>query len=351
MINVNVVGSGVISLSIALELALEGYKVQVITRDPRQASSWIAGGMLAPFSEGLEGPIFDFSYESLKTYKDFVKKVEDVSKIKIDLWMEGIYRIVLKGEDFLLKKAQEYLKTYAVEIDLEPHRTKPYLSQHVDGIIHYLEEGWVDTYSLMSALFKALERLCVKVIVDSVVKVEKLESRIERLVGISNAYVSDFYVIANGAWARELLDIPIYPVKGQALKINGRVVDNVHYSNVSYIIPRRHYTYIGATSEKNDFTMSITVGGLLSLIEGMVKVIPSLQGMEVIEALSGFRPCTHDDLPVFEIGENYLFAGGHCRNGILHAPITSSMAKDFIHKKLISKYMELFSSRRFSFAV
>jgi glycine oxidase (EC 1.4.3.19) len=49
-----VVGSGVIGLSTALYLALEGFEVKVITRNPEEATSWVAGGMLAPFSEGLE---------------------------------------------------------------------------------------------------------------------------------------------------------------------------------------------------------------------------------------------------------------------------------------------------------
>ncbi|MDW8067128.1 MAG: FAD-dependent oxidoreductase, partial [Aquificaceae bacterium] len=39
-----VVGSGIIGLSCALLLAMDGNKVQVITRDPHEATSWVAGG-------------------------------------------------------------------------------------------------------------------------------------------------------------------------------------------------------------------------------------------------------------------------------------------------------------------
>jgi glycine oxidase len=99
-----VVGSGIIGLSTALYLALEGFEVKVITRNPEEATSWVAGGMLAPFSEGLEGDLFDFSYKSLKMYPDYVKLVEDVSKLRIDFWTDGIYRVVLEGEEDLLKK-------------------------------------------------------------------------------------------------------------------------------------------------------------------------------------------------------------------------------------------------------
>jgi glycine oxidase len=112
-----VVGSGIIGLSTALYLAIEGFEVKVITRNPEEASSWVAGGMLAPFSEGLEGDLFDFSYKSLKMYPDYVKLVEDVSKLKVDFWTDGIYRVVLEGEEELLKKAEDYKsKGYKVEL-------------------------------------------------------------------------------------------------------------------------------------------------------------------------------------------------------------------------------------------
>jgi len=103
-----VVGSGIIGLSTALYLALEGFEVKVITRNPEEATSWVAGGMLAPFSEGLEGDLFDFSYKSLKMYPDYVKLVEDVSKLKVDFWTDGIHRVVLEGEEELIKKAEDY---------------------------------------------------------------------------------------------------------------------------------------------------------------------------------------------------------------------------------------------------
>jgi len=100
-----VVGSGVIGLSCAMYLAHEGHHVQVITRNPEEATSWVAGGMLAPFSEGLEGELFDFSYKSLKQYPEFIRFVKEVSGQRVDFWEGGIYRVVLKEEEELLEIA------------------------------------------------------------------------------------------------------------------------------------------------------------------------------------------------------------------------------------------------------
>ena len=49
-----VIGGGVIGLSVARRAALDGWAVRVHRTDERGAS-WVAGGMLAPHSEGWPG--------------------------------------------------------------------------------------------------------------------------------------------------------------------------------------------------------------------------------------------------------------------------------------------------------
>jgi glycine oxidase len=49
-----VVGGGVIGLSVARRAALDGWSVRVHRTEDRGAS-WVAGGMLAPHSEGWPG--------------------------------------------------------------------------------------------------------------------------------------------------------------------------------------------------------------------------------------------------------------------------------------------------------
>jgi glycine oxidase len=312
-----VVGSGIIGLSTALYLALEGFEVKVITRNPEEASSWVAGGMLAPFSEGLEGELFDFSYKSLKMYPDYVKLVEDVSKLRIDFWTDGIYRVVLEGEEELLKKAEDYKrKGYRVELLERP----PYLSQRVSLLVHYLEEGWVDVENLMDALLRAMELLGVPIEIDEVVGVEQKGDKVEALKGLKRTYTADYYIFCTGAWAKELFDVPVYPIKGQALKVKAKPFEVVHYSTISYLIPRSRYIYIGATSEDVSFLGGNTVEGLASLCLNATKIAPSLAKGEVLATLYGFRPATPDEKPVFLLGENYALLSGHYRNGILFAP-------------------------------
>lgn len=340
-----IAGGGVIGLSCAVMLALEGEKVQVITRNPEEASSWAAGGMLAPFSEGLEGELFEFSYRSLKAYPEFVRLLMDVSGKRVDFREGGIYRVVLKGEENLLNKSKEYAKAgYGVE---QIERLEGMgLSEEVLSLIHYREEAWVDTETLRDALFSAIKRLGIELTLDSVKAVHKEDRTVKELKGLTSDYRGDFYLFALGAWIRELFELPVYPVKGQALKVKGMDLERVHYSSVSYLIPREGYLYIGATSEAVGFTPGNTLEGLKSLSEGAMRVIPSLGRTCFMDSLYGYRPATPDEKPVFESGDNYLVMAGHHRNGILHAPLSAKLAKSYI-KGISEPFLKSFSAERF----
>ncbi len=339
-----VVGSGVIGLSCALFLASNGYRVQVITRNPEEATSWTAGGMLAPFSEGLEGELFDFSYQSLKAYPDFIEHLRDVSKQEIDFWQEGIYRVVLKGEEELLNIANRYKsKGYGVEFVEKPDKG---LSSEVISLIHYTEEAWVDAEMLMDALLFAMKRLSVDLVVDEICKVIKDNEEIRGVKGLKSEYRGDFYLFATGAWTRELFDLPVYPIKGQGLKLKGESLPRVHYSSVSYLIPRKRYIYVGATSEEVGFVSGNTLEGIKMLSEGALRVAPVLSEARILSMLYGYRPATPDENPIFQVGDNYMVATGHYRNGILHAPITAKILLDYL-KGQKSAYIDLFSSSRF----
>lgn len=339
-----VVGSGVIGLSCAMYLAHEGHHVQVITRNPEEATSWVAGGMLAPFSEGLEGELFDFSYKSLKQYPEFIRFVKEVSGQRVDFWEGGIYRVVLKEEEELLEIAKRYKD---MGYKLEVLEKGDWLSEEVLCLINYVEEGWVDAEMLMDGLLFAMNRLGVEIRIDEIVKVEKSKDEITLLKGLKGNYTADFYLFALGAWTGELFDLPVYPIKGQALKLKGERLPRVHYSSISYLIPRDSYLYVGATSEDVGFLSGNTLEGIKRLSEGAIRVCPSLSKAKVFGMLYGYRPATPDEKPIFEVGQNYMVATGHYRNGILHAPITARIALEYL-KGERPYFIDLFSHRRFS---
>jgi len=347
--NVLVVGSGIIGLSIAFELALAGHRVKVITRNYEEGASWVAGGMLAPYSEGLEGDLLTFSTESLSLYPEFLDRLGEVSKLSVSV-RYGILRLAVSEEEYdKIAKKINNLKTEVEKLDeAELSRREPLLAGVFAGGFFFAREGSVDTEKMMDALLFACENLKVSLIVDEIVEVCRKNEKIDSVVGLKDTYNADFYVFATGAWSRSLLGIPVLPVKGQILKIKGVELDRVYYSEVSYIIPKDNYVLVGATSEDAGFDGRVTLGGVKDLLDGAIRVMPSLSRAELLGVKVGFRPATPDKKPILWVGDNYAICTGHYRNGILWAPVSAHTILSFVERGERSPFFSAFSLGRFS---
>ncbi len=343
-----IVGSGVIGLSTAFELALAGYEVRVITRNYEEGTSWVAGGMLAPYSEGLTGSLLSFSEYSLSLYPDFISRLEDVARMGIYFNRNGILRLALTEEEFKEFKSKANQQEVEILEGEELYRREPVLSREPYGGFLFKREGNVDAEKLMDALLFACENLRVKIQIDEITEVEKGEDRVEAVKGYKDTYHADFYLFTTGAWSRPLLKVPVYPVKGQILKVKGLDLDKVYYSDISYIIPKEGHILVGATSEDTGFDSRTTLAGVKSLLEGAMRVIPPMANAELLSVRVGFRPATPDEIPIFGLGENYAILTGHYRNGILWAPASANMMVDLLDKNERSPYFEQFSAERFA---
>ena len=101
---------------------------------------------------------------------------------------------------------------------------------------------------------------------------------------------------------------------------------------------------------KNDWNEQVSMGGVERLIAKAKTMLPTITEMKIESIWAGLRPDTFDRKPF--IGqhpedEHILFATGHYRNGILLAPATGQMIRDFIVKKPIRKdWVEAFKIDR-----
>ncbi len=68
------------------------------------------------------------------------------------------------------------------------------------------------------------------------------------------------------------------------------------------------------------------------IFESARELVPELAGAEVVETWAGLRPGTPDGLPILGPTdvEGLLIATGHYRNGILLAPITAKLIREWI---------------------
>ncbi|MDQ3041883.1 MAG: FAD-dependent oxidoreductase, partial [Acidobacteriota bacterium] len=126
------------------------------------------------------------------------------------------------------------------------------------------------------------------------------------------------------------------------------------YSPRGYLVPRLDGRILaGATVEDVGFDKSVTASGVDFLRDNAVEIAPSLINLAPEESWAGLRPFAADSLPVlgaFPEIENLFVATAHYRNGILLAPKTAEILADRIVGNVESKYLKIYSPRRFQTA-
>ena len=104
-------------------------------------------------------------------------------------------------------------------------------------------------------------------------------------------------------------------------------------SERGYLVPRRDGRIVaGSTSEEVGFERRVTPAGMRKIFDAALELCPGLAGAEVLETWSGLRPGTPDDLPILGPTDidGLLIATGHYRNGILLAPVTAKLIREWI---------------------
>lgn len=315
-----VIGGGVIGLSVARRAAQAGWSVRVHRTGVRGAS-WVAGGMLAPHSEGWPGEehLLRLGLESLR------------------LWHEGGY---LDGLPSGVITARESLVVAVDRADVADLRT---VAEWLDGQGHPViwESAARDVEPLLAQGIRHGFRAPTEMAVDNRAVVDALEADCERL-GVRWAPPADdlsrvrgdAVVIANGIDAPTLWPgLAVHPVKGEVLRLRWRkgcmpllrrvVRARVHGRQV-YVVPRPDGVVVGATQYEHGRDTAPVVSGVRDLLDDACAVVPALGEYELAECAAGLRPMTPDNLPVVRrLDDRTLVAAGHGRSGFLLAPWTA----------------------------
>ena len=145
----------------------------------------------------------------------------------------------------------------------------------------------------------------------------------------------DTLLVANGAWMRELLPVPIQPHKGQSIALRmpanqPPLLKRVLFGQDSYICPKPAdgRIIIGATVEPGAYDANVTPAGMLHILSHAVQLVPALAQLPIESTWAGLRPTTPDKAPILgSTGrwKNVLVAADYWRNGVLLAPKTGQL--------------------------
>jgi glycine oxidase len=362
--DVAIAGGGLIGGAIAFELARAGLQVALFdSRQPGEGSSWAAAGILSPAPEnaGMISTV-PLGRASLQLYPEFVAAVEEISGQSAGYRAQGTLEALFSTD------AQEKLSTiialhHGLGLKAEPvsaddaREMEPALSPELEAAIFRPDEACVDNRALTKAVLKAAERSRVNIFAAS--RVQSIVKKGQRCTGLladGEKVESRWTVIAAGCWSPEIEGAsryaPVRPAKGQmiALRAKDLTVERVLWSDQVYLVPRNDGKILaGATVEYVGFEKTVTAGGLQKIITAALQLAPALADAQIAETWAGLRPDPPDHLPI--IGptdlEGLLIATGHFRSGILLAPITAQLIREWLTTQKVSHDWARCSPMRF----
>jgi glycine oxidase len=373
-----VVGSGIIGLGVAYELARRGARVTVL--DARAAglgASQASAGVLAPYIEApAQGALRDLSVESLGLYDEFVARVVGDARMDVEYRRTGTIDVALDADEAeRLKAAAHLLDALGVRTEwregVDIFRLAPSIAPAAVGALFIAEHALVSAPGLVRALVRASEAHGVTHRTGA--RVTKVTRQGDRLsvhlasAGSGSAAVAgaggetldaDNVVIAAGSWSGQIdtgvaSAVPVRPVRGQLLHLAWQAAPLAHvlWGARCYMVPWQDGTVlVGATVEEVGFAEDVTVAGVHTLLSAAAELVPDTMSARFKEARVGLRPATTDTMPV--IGPSpempgLFYATGHYRNGILLAPLTAMMLADGILEGRWHRLLDATSPARF----
>ena len=366
-----IIGGGIIGLSIAWRLVDIGKKVVVVDkRNLGKEASWAAAGMLSGRldlkpSEKKLLPIFEKSHY---VWPKFARELENKSGKRIGYRKEGTLMIACDiNEEQKLKNNYNFLKNNKVNISWlsgnKIREKEPYVSNNVLSGFFSPEDHHVNNRYILDALITILKKNKNSCIFKENTEVEKIITDKDQVIGVktrNETIKTKEIIVCSGAWTNrikniEIKEVPIRPVKGQmvCLKMpkSSSLLKHILWRENVYLVPRDNSDLIiGATEEEMGFDKSLTAGGIYNLLKIAREVLPAIEDLSIVDSWSGLRPATRDEAPIIGPSKKIkglIYATGHHRNGILLAPLTSNVIKNYYLNGKIENDFNNFKPGRF----
>jgi len=366
--DVIVVGGGIVGGAIALQLAQSKLRVALLDRqNPGREASWAAAGMLSPAPDSPSAiPLVPLGRASLNLYPQFVSEVEEISGRAAGLRRDGAIEVLFSADaerqlsTLVALHRGLGLPTEPLPID-EARKLEPALGREARAAAWMEYESSVDPRALTEAVLAAASTSGVELRSDA--NVTRILGEAGRCNGVATdteTFGASNVVLAAGAFSGKIqgiaAPIAVRPIRGQMVALNGSDTRLRHVlrSERGYLVPRAGASaqriVAGSTLEDAGFEKRVTPGGLEGIFSAAQELVPALAGAEVLDTWCGLRPDTPDHLPLLGPSEmtGLTIATGHFRNGILLAPITAKLVREWITEQRVSMDWQSFDPLRFN---
>jgi glycine oxidase len=326
-LTIDVLGAGIAGTWQALLLAKAGCRVNLHERDTAamtQATSHMAGGMLAPWCEGeASEPV-----------------ITRLGTRALDLWREEIPSTPFNGS-LVVAHARDRadfdrfarLTAHHQRLDIEAiNQLEPALDGRFREALFFPDEGHVEPRRVLPQLHERLIELGVTVRFES----EHVESQHARDPNSDHITIDCRGLSARDAFA-DLHGLPdLRGVKGEMIVVEtdevalSRPVRLLHPRWPLYIIPREDNRFmIGATSIESE-DRGVSVRSALELLSAAYAVHPAFGEARIVEIGAGLRPAFPDNLPRIDINNTTIAVNGLYRHGFLLAPALAELTAAYV---------------------
>lgn len=342
-----VVGGGIIGCAAAYELAKAGSEVTVVERaTPGAEASGAAAGMLAPMGESAGTGFRDLAVASWRLYGGVARELRERTGIDVEYVTHGAVYPLFTAEAVREAEARVRQTDRAFGLDVwderEARSREPGLAPGLRGALFVGAEHWVNNRRLTVAFAQAAVSAGARLLTGSAVSRIVLDGgRARGVILEGETIAADAVLLAAGAWTGGLAEsfgtrLPVEPRRGQmvALVHLPPIVTRCIHGYDVYLVPRPSgELLVGATVERVGFQAVVTVEGVRSLLDAAIRLVPGLKTLAVSRMWYGFRPWAPDSLPILGPWpgiEGLWVATAHYRNGILLAPITGRVMKEWM---------------------
>ncbi len=365
--DVVVIGGGAAGCSVAYHLAKTGVKSTVIERDGigSQASGFSAGGLNPLQGIGIPGPIGPIAMESYLMHKELWPRLLDETGIDYQWRIVSLVQAAFQESELpgLQETADAFLAADGFEasildreqlLDLEPR-----VSDKVLRGVMARGNAALDSYQYTLALARAAENLGASVRPGVVNGLEGSKWRVTGVVLEDGVLPCESVVLATGPWSRQAerwlgVYLPVDPLKGEILRLEipgGPLSHDWSGGGGSLYSKPDGLVWCGATEDWRGYDRDPSESARWRLLEGAVKLIPSIAEARLVQHTACLRPVTPDWLPIVGRApgwDNVYLATGAGKKGVLLSPAMGKAVADLITQGSTGVSVEQFAPGRFA---
>jgi D-amino-acid dehydrogenase len=245
----------------------------------------------------------------------------------------------------------------------EAEQLEPQTKMDVIGGLHFKCDAHCYPNDLMKNLIAYLQEKKVSLLEKQEVKrIEKKNGKIEKVLTGSKEFSADLFVIATGAWSREVASmmgnrLPLMPGRGYSMTLTD---DRLKLNFPSILMegrvaltPMNGKLRIGGTMEITPTDTPPRMNRVKGIVMAVKKFFPGfdIPPLAPENIWYGYRPCSADGLPY--IGRpkgvgNAIIATGHAMVGLTFGPGTGKLVAELAEGNKTSMNIAPFSPDRFS---